>query len=292
MAHLPVYVWLVLSTIWGSTWLFIKLGLNDIPPFTLVWTRFAVACIPLLLLSVKRHAHWPRSSRLWGYIFGTGVLQFLMNYPLVYWGETLISSGLAAILFSTLPLVGGVLAHFMLTDEPLILAKALGAVLGLIAVSLIFSDDISLAEPGTSLGAAAILLAVLCSALSGILIKKQLRQVDPVILTLGQILSSLPFLIGLGLIVEGSPFQYTWTLAAMGGMVYLAVFGSAFSFVLLNWLYRHMPVTKTQFIPMASTLIALLLGWAVRGETLGWRALLGAVLIVLGLFLGAIRRRT
>src|SRR6184192_350704 len=93
-------VWLILCGIWGSTWLFIKIGLNDLPPLTFAGIRFVLA-----------------SLILWSLIAISGMLQFTFNYGLVFWGEQHISSGLAAVLQSTFPLFGLVIAHFYLPHE-------------------------------------------------------------------------------------------------------------------------------------------------------------------------------
>ena len=104
-------VWLILCGIWGSTWLFIKIGLADLPPFTFAGIRFLLASIILILLVAARRARWPRTGGEWWLIAISGALQFTLNYGLVFWGEQYISSGLAAVLQSTFPLFGLVIAH-------------------------------------------------------------------------------------------------------------------------------------------------------------------------------------
>src|SRR5207247_5489622 len=109
-------VWLILCGIWGSTWLFIKLGLRDLPPITFVGIRFVIAAAILVLLALISRAPWPRSRRDWSVIAITGTLQFALNYGLVFWGEQYISSGLAAVLQSSFPAFGLVIAPFYLPD--------------------------------------------------------------------------------------------------------------------------------------------------------------------------------
>src|SRR5438132_9463449 len=90
--------WFLLCGIWGSTWLFIKIGLADLPPFTFAGIRFVLASLILIALVTARRARWPRSREEWWLIAVSGVLQFTVNYGLVFWGEQHISSGLAAVL--------------------------------------------------------------------------------------------------------------------------------------------------------------------------------------------------
>src|SRR6202165_1425613 len=94
-------VWLILCCIWGSTWLFIKIGLADLPPITFAGIRFVLASIILTLMVLARRARWPGTRKEWTLIAVVGVLQFALNYGLVFWGEQHISSGLAALLQST-----------------------------------------------------------------------------------------------------------------------------------------------------------------------------------------------
>src|SRR6266571_2951200 len=96
-------VWLILCCIWGSTWLFIKIGLVYLPPFTFAGIRFVIAFSILAVLIGVRGIKLPRAGRDWLLLAVRGVLAFSLNYGLVFWGEQYSSSGLAALLQSTLP---------------------------------------------------------------------------------------------------------------------------------------------------------------------------------------------
>ena len=106
-------VWLLLCLIWGSTWLFIKLGLADLPPFTFAGIRFVVASTILFAIIKARRLSLPRTRADWILLAVTGVLSFSFNYGLVFWGEQHISSGLAALLQATIPAFGLVIAIFI-----------------------------------------------------------------------------------------------------------------------------------------------------------------------------------
>src|SRR5258708_5248455 len=112
-------VWLILCCIGGSTWLFIKIGLADLPPITFAGIRFVLASLILILMVLARRAVWPRTRREWTLIAVVGILQFSLNYGLVFWGEQYISSGLPAALQSSFPAFGLVIAHFYLPQERL-----------------------------------------------------------------------------------------------------------------------------------------------------------------------------
>src|SRR5437868_7987104 len=141
----PVFVWLVLCLIWGSTWLFIKLGLADLPPISFAGIRFVIAAAILCAVVLIRRVQWPRARRDWLLILITGILSFTLNYGLVFWGEEHISSGLAAVLQSTFPAFGLIIAHLYLPYERLTRAKAVGVLLGVLGIVVIFSDQLHIA---------------------------------------------------------------------------------------------------------------------------------------------------
>src|SRR2546423_3646329 len=134
-------VCILLCCIWGSTWLFIKLGLRDLPPVSFAAVRFLLASVILFAIVAARRVRLPRTSSEWALIAGTGVLAFTLNYGLVFWGEQHISSGLAALLQATIPVFGLLIAHVHLPGERLTAWKMAGALLGVVGVGGIFSHQ-------------------------------------------------------------------------------------------------------------------------------------------------------
>jgi drug/metabolite transporter (DMT)-like permease len=279
----PIIAWLSLGLIWGGTWLFIKIGLADVPPFTFAALRFFLAAVPLLVLVRVRRTPLPRKRSDWVLTASTGVLGFAIGYGLVYWGEQHISAGLTAILFTTYPLFGLVFAHFMVPGEPITLKRLAGVVLGIAGVALIFGEQLTLGSPAALLGSLAVVVSAACAALSSVLIKARGGNLDPAFLSVAQILvGAVPLLVA-GLLLEGSPLSLRWTPMAVLSLGYLAFFGSSLAFVLWYWLIRAVKVTTAQLVPFVNTLVAVVLGAIVLNEELGWRALAGGAAILLGL---------
>jgi len=278
-----VLAWLSLGLIWGATWLFIKIGLADVPPFTFVAIRFFIAAVPLLVLLRVRRTPLPRKTSDWVLTVSTGVLGFAIGYGLVYWGEQHISAGLTAILFTTYPLFGLVFAHFLVPGEPITMRRLVGVVVGIAGVALIFGEQLTLGSSGAMLGSLAVVVSAACAALSSVLIKARGGHLDPAFLTVAQILVGAVPLLVVGLLLEGSPFDLRWTPMALISLAYLAFFGSSLAFVIWYWLIRAIKVTTAQFLPFVNTLVAVVLGAVVLDEELGWRALAGAAAILLGL---------
>jgi drug/metabolite transporter (DMT)-like permease len=288
---LPTLVWLLLASIWGSTWLFIKLGLEDLPPLTFAGLRFVVAAAPLVLWIAVRRVPLPRRWADWRLMIVTGLLTFSLNYSLVFWGESHITSGLAAILYTTFPILGMLLAHAMLADEPLTPRKLGGALLGLAGVTLIFAHELSVRGALALAGSAAIVVAALGTAYADVLIKREGVHIDPVVMTAVQMVVGLVPMLALGIALEGNPAHFAWTGRAVFALCYLALVGSSLTFTLLYWLIRRMQVTRMMLMPLWSTLVAVGLGVVVLDEQVGVRTVLGGAGILVGLLLAVSARR-
>ena len=103
---MKVFVWLILALIWSTTWILIKIGLNDLPPITFSSARFLVSVAVLFAVIKIQGIELPRTAAQWKLIALTGVLQFSINYSMVFWSEQYITSGLAAVLQATIPVFG------------------------------------------------------------------------------------------------------------------------------------------------------------------------------------------
>lgn len=283
-------VWLLLCCIWGSTWLFIKLGLNDLPPLTFAGIRFVIASTILFALIVARRLPLQRTRADWMLLATTGVLSFSLNYGLVFWGEQYISSGLAALLQATIPAFGLVFAHFYLPGEPVTRAKIFGVVMGVAGVGVIFSNQLSVAGPRALAGCAALVLSSICVAYANVLVKARGKNLDPAILAGGQMLFGLIPLLLIGISFEGNPFHFHWTRMAFIALFYLAIVGSVVAFLLYYWLVQHMDVTKTMLIALVTPVIAVTLGVMVLHEELNWRTFAGGAMIISGIGLIVLRK--
>ena len=272
-------VWLILCVIWGSTWLFIKLGLENLPPITFAGIRFVIACLILFVLIRARGISLPANRRDWGLLALTGVLSFSLNYGLVFWGEQYISSGLAAVLQATLPAFGLVIAHVHLPSERMTWSKIFGVVLGFAGVAVVFSNQLAIAGGKALVGCVALVLSAFFAAYSNVLVKAHGRKMEPAILAAGQMFFGLIPLLLIGIPLEGNPFRLHWTPMALMALLYLAVVGSVIAFLLYYWLIQHMNVTNTMLISLVTPVVAVVLGMVVLGEDLSWRTVAGGIMI-------------
>lgn len=282
--------WLTLCIVWSSTWLAIKVGLRDLPPISFVAIRFAIATAVLVVVSLGRVRLLPPTFGDYWILAVTGVLMFALNYGLLFWGELYVSSGLAAVLQTTIPIFGMLFAHWMLPEEPIRLQKFAGALLAIGGVALICGRLLDFGGVWAFWGGVGISLGGAAAAFSNVLLKKRAIRLAPAMLAAWQMFFGVVPLLLLGLVVDGNPARFHWSRMSIFCLLYLAIVGSAFTFLLLYWLLPRMSVTNLQTISLITPPGAVMLGWALGGEKFPLWSLLGAAVVLIGVWM--IFRRT
>jgi len=277
--------WLTLCVVSGSTWVVNKIGLRDLPPISYAGIRFLVAIIVLFAVSAGRVGLLPQRGFDYRLLAFTGVLMFAVNYGLLFWGELHVSSGLAAVLQATIPIFGMLSAHLMLPDEPLQLHKLLGALLALGGVAMICERLLGFNGFMAFWGGLGIILGAASAAFSNVLLKARRIQLAPAMIAAWQMIFGAAPLLLIGFMVEGNPFRFRWSVLSIFCLLYLAVIGSALTFLLLYWLLPRMTVARLQAISLITPPGAVALGWAVGGETFSLWFLLGACLVLAGVWM-------
>jgi drug/metabolite transporter (DMT)-like permease len=277
--------WLTLCVVWSSTWLAIKVGLRDLPPISFVAIRFVIAVVVLLAVSAGRGRMFPVRQLDFGILAFTGILMFGLNYTLLFWGELHVSSGLAAVLQATIPIFGMFFAHWMLPEEPLRLQKLFGACLALGGVTLICARLLNFSGLIGFWGGLGIVFGGASAAFSNVLLKARAIQLPPAMIAAWQMIFGIAPLLILGFAAEGNPARFHWSSTAIFCLLYLAIIGSALTFLLLYWLLPRMSVTKLQTISLITPPGAVMLGWSLGGETFPLWSLLGAGLVLAGVWL-------
>jgi drug/metabolite transporter (DMT)-like permease len=282
---MTLLVWWVTCLIWSSVWLFIKLGLRDLPPVTFAAVRLVVALAVLLPILAWRRVPLPRDGRDW-YVLGVaGLLLLGVNYALLFWGAQFIPSGLTAVLQSITPAFALVFGHFLLDDEPFTL-KALGAIaIGVAGVALISRDQLHLAGREALLGCVAVTAASAFVAFAYVFVKRHRRALKPEVLSAGQMLCAAGPMLVASVLREGNPLAIHWTPVAVACLLYLALAGSIGGTWLNYWLLERMSATALLSMALVEPLIAVLLGWAFLHETLSLIAAVGGTLVLCSIFM-------
>jgi drug/metabolite transporter (DMT)-like permease len=279
------FAWLTLCLVWSSTWLAIKIGLRDLPPVSFVAIRFLIAIIVLLAVSLGRTALLPRGRNDYIVLAVTGILMFAVNYTLLFWAELHVSSGLAAVLQATIPIFGMMFAHWMLPDEPLRLKKLAGAIIALGGVTVICGRLLGVNGPLAFWGGVAVVVGAAGAAFANVLVKARSIQLAPAMLAAWQMVFGIAPLLLLGFVVDGNPAHFHWTSMAVFCLLYLAVIGSALTFLLLYWLLPRLRVAQLQSISLITPPGAVMLGWLLGDETFPISSLLGAGLVLAGVWM-------
>jgi drug/metabolite transporter (DMT)-like permease len=277
------FVWILYAgcvLVWSSTWVVIAVGLDDVPPFFGAGIRFGLAGVGLLGAAVALRRPLRTDAPLAAMV---GLLPFATTYGLIYWAEQYVTSGLTAVLFAVLPLYTALLAAFALPEEPLRPRLLLGVLVALGGLVLAFGESIDLgSHEHTALAAGAVVLSPLASAIGNVAIKKRSGRLDPVVMNGWAVLGG-----GLALLAVsalGEDWGATvWSASAVGSILYLAAFGTGFTFVTLTVLLRELPAVTVSFISMIIPFGALALGALFRDERVTVLAVGGALLVVVGI---------
>ncbi len=285
------FVWLVLCLIWGTTWLFIKVGLEEIPPFTFALLRFIVSIIIVGAIIIVSRIGLPANARDWRLLAITGVLQFSINYSLVFWSELHISSGLAAVLQAMIPVFGLILAAVYLPEEKITMLKIAALGIGVAGVGVIFYEQLSIESTMAFAGSVAIVIGAFAAAQASILTKAKGGNMHPAILLFGQMVCGIGPIFVIVFLREGNPFNLNITFSGIFSIMYLAVLGTVVSFWLYYWLLSRIESTKAMTIALVTPLVAVVCGNLFLGEKLRTQTIAGGALILASVGLIVFRKK-
>jgi drug/metabolite transporter (DMT)-like permease len=271
---------------WGTTGVATRAALNDgVPPIAMVTYRAILATLILWVMLKARGWRVPRDRATWSTGLVQGVFQLSLPFVLFTLAYENASAGFIGLLVALVPLGTASIAHFLLPDEPMNLAKAAGLTVAFLGVALLLlSGDSGLDEQGKPLVAAVLALgAVLSVSFAGVFARGRAGSIDPVELTwmqftVGIVLVGATMLISEGL--PGSISLWGWTLIS-----YLTVIGSIVPFLLFFWLLKHVAVTRASLVGYVVPLVALVAGIVLLDEKLQAGIAVGGVLILCGVIL-------
>jgi len=274
---------LVLSGLWGGSFFFFKLLVETLPPFTIVLGRVGIAAVALNLYLFARRDPMPTALRTWGAFLVMGLLNNVVPFTLIVFGETRISSGLASILNATTPVFGVLTAHVLTRTEKLTWARGAGVLFGFAGVAVLIGPD-ALAGLGTQdlTGELACLAAAFIYGLAG-LYGRRFKGIPPIKVATGQITASTLVLLPVAALVDrpwtlAMPDEATW--AALIG---IALLSTALAYMLYFRILAVAGATNLLLVTFLLPISALLLGWFALGESLAPGAVPGMVMIGLGL---------
>ncbi|NOT31963.1 MAG: EamA family transporter [Planctomycetes bacterium] len=274
----------LLCLIWGSTWVVIKSGLEDLPTLGSAAARFTLAALCMSGLCALFAAREGGARPGLALTLVLGSLNFAGSYGIVYWTESKLPSALVSVLWAVYPLLQAIVGHVFLPSERVARAQVLGFGLGFLGVAALFATDLRGLGPAALPAGAVLLLSPLISAIGTTYVKKHGGGTSSMLLNRNAMFVGAALLWIVAFASErGVPFH--WTGAALFSLAYLAVFGTVVAFGLYFWLLRHSPANRLSVIAYVTPAVALVLGLVVRQEPVGPWTLAGLGLILLGVWL-------
>ncbi len=277
--------WIFVCFIWGTVWLFIKLGVTDVPPFAFAATRLVIALIVLAPVALVRGHGIPRAPADRRLIVGTGIMLFTANYSLLFWAAQYVSSGLMAVIQAITPAFALVVAQPLLPDEHITPSKLVGLIAGITGIAVVFANELHVSGPLSAAACAAVAASAFVVAAAYVFVRAKGSHLPSTTLMTGQIASGLPPLLILSIFTEGNPLGVRWTGTALVSVVYLALAGSLLAFWLNYWLMKRIGATRMLLTSVLEPLLAVLLGALVLGERLTPRVAVGGILVLLSVVL-------
>ncbi len=274
---------LILSALWGGSFFFFKVLAAEFPPFTVVLGRVGLAAIALNAVLFVRRDAIPVSTRLWAAFLIMGLLNNVVPFSLIVFGETRISSGLASILNATTPIFTVLAAHGLTANEKLSWAKCVGVLFGFLGVAVLVGRDV---VPGFGhgdlVGELCCLLAAAVYAVAGIY-GRRFRGTAPLTIAAGQVTASTIVLIPIAMLVDRPWLLPIPSSQALGAWLGIGLLSTALAYIIYFRVLAVAGATNLLLVTFLLPVSALLLGAGFLGETIDLHSIVGMVLIGLGL---------
>jgi len=273
----------IIYFVWGSTFLAIRVGVREVPPFLLAAMRFLVAGLVLYGWMISQGARSP-SGRQWMSASLLAVLIFVLDYGLLFWAEQRVPSGIAAVMMATIPVFMALSEIIFLRTQKLTVRLGLALLIGIAGVAVLMSRSLNLGgAPINPVGAVALIIAAMSWSLASALTRKLPLPASKVMSSGAQMLAGGVFLAltaaSLGEFRNFHPS--TVSGGAWLALLYLIVAGSIIGFTAYVWLIHHESPTKVGTYAYVNPVVAVLIGYFLGGEALGLRTILGTLFVLI-----------
>ena len=278
-------LFVLLGFFWGSSYLFIKIGVEaGLEPFTLVALRLLIGALVLATVVAVARERLPRDARTYANLLVLGVLSVALPFSLITWAEQSVDSALAAILTAPVPLFVILIAAVFLKDERITANRLVGLAVGLVGVAVLVGFDPADVASGTLVAEIALVGAAASYAAGGVYARRTMHGLRPMIPALFQVLFALVISGVLALIFE-RPTELPFTLEAVFAVVWLGVLGSGLAYLVFFRLLGRWGATRTSMVAYLLPVFGIVLGAAFLAEPVDARLLIGTALVIGGIFL-------
>ena len=275
-------IFILLGAIWSSSFMWIKIAVQEIGPITLVAFRALFGLLFGLVVVFIQRVQWPRTFKSWFPLLLLGLSNIAIPFFLISWGEQSIDSAVASILDATVPLFTILIAHYLLHDDKITLPKVLGLLIGFIGVVVLMSKDLLNASTNSLLGQAAVILASVFYAVNSVYVRKTTEDMPGIVRSTGPLLSS-SVIMWLGTFLFERPVEMPQLGITWVALLWLGILGSGLAFTMAFYLIHEIGPTRTTMVTYLFPLGGVILGVTFLNEQLSWQLITGAVLIILSL---------
>ena len=277
----------IIYFVWGSTFLAIRVGVREVPPFLLAALRFLIAGLVLYGWMIARGERSP-TGRQWTSAFLLAVLIFVLDYGLLFWAEQRVPSGIAAVMLATIPAFMALSEIVILKTQRLTVRLALALAIGIAGVGVLMNNSFNLGgAPIDTKGAVALIIAAISWSVASALTRKLPLPESKVMNSGAQMLAGgILLAVTAAALGEFRGFHPSAvSLEVWLALAYLSVAGSIIGFTAYIWLIHHQSPTKVGTYAYVNPVVAVLVGYFFGGEGLGLRTILGTLFILISVVL-------
>ncbi len=273
------FVFITLGIIWSSSFLWIKIGVQEIGPMSLVAFRILFGALTAIAILYVQKVKLPREWKTWGIFAVLGPTSLAIPIFFISWGEQTIDSAVASVLNATVPLFTIVIAHFLLHDDRMTIQKLIGLLVGFAGVVVLMSKDLFASEHNSVIGQAAVIVASLFYAGSAVFARKHTKNIEGVARGAMPLITATVFMWIVGPVSE-RPFlipvsSITWVAA-----LWLGIFGSGVAMMMFYYLLHEIGPTRASLVTYLFPVGGVILGVIFLDEQLSWQLLTGTLLII------------
>jgi drug/metabolite transporter (DMT)-like permease len=280
-----------LGIIWGSSFLFIRIGVEQLSPFQLVFIRTGIAAVGLNLVLLAQGKHLPFDRKSLTPLIIIAIGNTTIPFALITWGEKSITSGLAAMLQSAASLFTLVIAHFVFIDERMTPQKVVGLLVGFIGVMILSGQSVvnGQIDMAQFTGAMAVVLASLFYAIFSVYSRRVIQnRFEPLVVSSGAMTFaaiSSGILMVIAPLLGGQPAAPLDTVSSdvLISIVLLGLVNTFVAYLIYYWIIRELGAARTSMVTYITPAVGLALGAVVLSEPIDWRLIVGALLIFCGI---------
>lgn len=275
---------IVLATVWGPSFLFIKVAIVEIEPITLAALRIGIAALLLNLYVIPIRKTFVKDWKFWKHVTIAGFFAQALPFILINWGEQYIDSALASILNGLTPIFTLLIANFAISEDKMTTPKVIGTVLGFIGLIILISPTFKGGISGSAMGVLAVSIAAVSYGIALVYNRIHLKNAPPLSAPASQLLMTSIYLIPLAWFVE-RPNLGVVSMEAYGAVLFLAAFGTALAFVIYFILLDRTSASYVSQVTYLMPIFGVILGALFLDESIYMEAIIGGAIILLGVLI-------